>query len=86
VTAADDGGTVRTLCCVSHGGILRLIAGRLTGTPDHDAWGLDVDNASLSVLDRTAGGWRIATWNDTSHLAPEVPAEDRQAEGSPRAL
>ena len=83
---AEDARSAQTLCCVSHGGILRLIAGRLTGTPDHDAWGLEVDNASLSVLDRTDGGWTIATWNDTAHLAPELPAEDRRAEGSPRAL
>jgi broad specificity phosphatase PhoE len=86
VTAADEDGAAEALCCVSHGGILRLIAGRLTGTPDDRAWGLDVDNASLSVLDRTPSGWRIATWNDTSHLAPEMPAQDRRAEGSPRAL
>jgi broad specificity phosphatase PhoE len=83
---AEDARSAETLCCVSHGGILRLIAGRLAGSPDHDAWSLEVDNASLSVLDRTAGGWTIATWNDTAHLAPELPAEDRRAEGSPRAL
>jgi broad specificity phosphatase PhoE len=86
LVAQQDAGSAETLCCVSHGGILRLIAGRLTGASDHAAWGLEVDNASLSVLERTASGWRIALWNDTSHLAPELPAEDRRAEGSPRAL
>jgi len=74
------------LCCVSHGGILRLLAGRLVSMPDQQAWGLQVDNASLSELRRTDGGWQIEKWNDTSHLAAAVTAEDRQAEGSPPAL
>jgi probable phosphoglycerate mutase len=75
-----------TLCCVSHGGVLRLATGRLTGMPDTAAWQLDVDNASLSVLRRVNGGWQIEAWNDTSHLGTELPADDRRGEGSPRAL
>jgi hypothetical protein len=54
--------------------------------PDTEAWQLEVDNASLSVLGRVDGGWRIEAWNDTSHLGPELPADDRRGEGSPRAL
>jgi glucosyl-3-phosphoglycerate phosphatase len=80
------GSTSETLCCVSHGGILRLVGGRLAGMPDEEAWRLDVDNASLSVLTAADGGWQITAWNDTSHLGTELPAEDRRAEGSPPAL
>jgi broad specificity phosphatase PhoE len=57
--AAGDGGPAQTLCCVSHGGILSLLAGRLAGMSDEAAWGLHLDNASLSVLERNEGGWRI---------------------------
>ena len=46
---SEDG---TTLCLVSHGGILRLAAGHLLGLPVLEAWGLDVDNASLSRLTR----------------------------------
>jgi broad specificity phosphatase PhoE len=82
VSAAD------TICCVSHGGILRLAAGRLVGMSDEEAWTMDVDNASLSVLARSGdgSGWRIVTWNDTAHLAGERTAADRRSEGTPPAL
>jgi probable phosphoglycerate mutase len=83
--AAGDGGPAQTLCCVSHGGILSLLAGRLAGMSDEAAWGLHLDNASLSVLERNEGGWRIEAWNDTSHLAAELNAADRRAEGTPQA-
>ncbi|HEX6656133.1 MAG TPA: histidine phosphatase family protein [Candidatus Limnocylindria bacterium] len=79
-------GADETLCCVSHGGILRLIAGRLSEMPDEAAWRLEVDNASLSVLTRRDHEWQVDAWNDTSHLDPALPAEDRRAEGSPPAL
>jgi probable phosphoglycerate mutase len=82
---AGDRGPSETLCCVSHGGILSLLAGRLVGTPDEEAWAMPVGNASLSVLERTDDGWRIVAWNDTAHLAAELAAEDRRAEGAPRA-
>ncbi|HEX3220794.1 MAG TPA: histidine phosphatase family protein [Candidatus Limnocylindria bacterium] len=84
--AAADPSLAETLCCVSHGGILRLLAGRLAGLPDEQSWALQVDNASLSELRHTAGGWQIEAWNETSHLAGELTAEDRRAEGSPPAL
>jgi glucosyl-3-phosphoglycerate phosphatase len=86
--AAEDLGHAESLCLVAHGGILRLVAGRLTGLRDEEAWQLDVDNASLSVLVRDAAGtdWRIQAWNDTSHLPPQLTAADRQGEGDPPAL
>jgi len=84
--AAADSGSAETLCCVSHGGILRLVAGRLTGMADGEAWHLEVANASLSVLARSDGTWRITGWNDTAHLDAAVAEADRQAEGSPPAL
>ena len=83
---AAAGAPGETLCCVSHGGILRLLAGRLVGMPDEEAWSLAVDNASLSDLRRSDLAWQIESWNDTSHLDPALPAEDRRAEGSPPAL
>jgi broad specificity phosphatase PhoE len=82
----DETDAPDTACCVAHGGVLRLAAGRLTGMPDEDSWRLDVDNASLSVLSRDDGTWRIERWNDTSHLRDDLRAEDRRGEGSPRAL
>jgi broad specificity phosphatase PhoE len=87
LTAADPG-TAGTLCCVSHGGILRLVAGRLVGMSDEAAWTMHLDNAALSVLTRESGGggWRIDSWNDKAHLAPQLTAADHAAEGTPPAL
>jgi broad specificity phosphatase PhoE len=83
-----DPGPAETLCCISHGGILRLAAGRLVGMSDAEAWTMDVDNASLSVLVRSedGSGWRIEAWNDTAHLAGVLAAEHRRHEGLPPAL
>jgi probable phosphoglycerate mutase len=86
VGSLDGEGGSASLCCVSHGGILRLVAARLTGMPEHEALEMDVDNASLSVLERADGAWRIERWNDTAHLSPEQLADERQQEGTPRAL
>jgi glucosyl-3-phosphoglycerate phosphatase len=82
------------LCIVSHGGILRLLARHLLGLDHARAWGLDLSNASLSVLDAGDAGWSIERWNDVQHiLAAEVSGtvrpddtRDRDEEGEPLAL
>ncbi|HEY8180197.1 MAG TPA: histidine phosphatase family protein, partial [Candidatus Limnocylindria bacterium] len=80
--------TNATLCLVSHGGILRLAAGYLLGLPVLEAWALDVDNASVSRLNRRAAddAWRIAAWNDTAHLLGHAELRQDEAEGAPLAL
>ena len=50
------------------------------------AWALDVDNASLSVIDRDNGSWRLVRWNDTGHLLGIEPTHVDEAEGRPLAL
>lgn len=74
-------------CIVSHGGALRLLAGRLLRLNAARAWALDLDNASLSVCVRLARGtWRLQRWNDTAHLLGRVPTHVDEAEGQPLAL
>ncbi len=77
-----------TLCLVSHGGTLRLAAGRLLGLSAGDAWAFDVDNASLSRLARSGAEdpWRIEAWNDTAHLLGRAPLHEDEADGAPLAL
>jgi len=76
------------ICLVSHGGILRLGAGRLLRLPALEAWSLDVDNASLSRLTRRAGNdvWQSEAWNDTAHLLGRMRLHEGEAEGAPLAL
>lgn len=76
------------LCLVSHGGILRVIARELLRLTPRRAWGLDVDNASLSVL--VDGGdedaWKVERWNDVGHLLGRMSTHVAEAEGRPVAL
>jgi broad specificity phosphatase PhoE len=72
------------LCVVSHGGSLRLAAGWLLDLSPAKAWALEIDNASLSILERDTHGWRLVTWNDASHLFGHVV--QHVDEGEPQAL
>jgi probable phosphoglycerate mutase len=76
------------LCIVSHGGTLRLAARQLLGLDPGRALTVDLDNASVSVLSRTAGEatWRIECWNDAGHLLGRAPLHVDEDEGEPLAL
>jgi hypothetical protein len=52
------------------------------------AWGLDLDNASLSVCSASGptGRWRLERWNDTLHLLGRVATHVDEVEGRPLAL
>ncbi|HET8776082.1 MAG TPA: histidine phosphatase family protein [Candidatus Limnocylindria bacterium] len=72
---------------VSHGGILRVVANQLFDLPGRWMWSFDVDNASVSVATRLAGGrWRLERWNDTLHLLGFEPTHVDEADGRPLAL
>jgi broad specificity phosphatase PhoE len=80
-------GEAGTICLVSHGGTLRLVARRLLELEASRAWAMDVDNASISVVDTIADGrWRAVRWNDTAHLLGRAPTHVDEAEGRPLAL
>lgn len=72
---------------VSHGGTIRLLA-RILFTLDLErAWGLDVDNASVSVATASGNGrWRLDRWNDTLHLLGVEATHHDEIEGRPLAL
>lgn len=76
------------LCIVSHGGTLRLVARHLLGLRPRVARTMDLDNASVSVLIRSADepGWRVKRWNDQTHLLGRSPLHVDEAEGQPLAL
>lgn len=75
-----------TICLVSHGGTLRLVARHLLGLEASRAWGMDLDNASISVLESVESRWRLVRWNDTGHLLGRAPTHVDEAEGHPLAL
>src|SRR5205823_12478749 len=56
------------LCLVAHGGSLRIAARRLLGLRLEPRWDVELDNASLSVLDWDRDSWRLVSWNDVTHL------------------
>ena len=80
--ASDDG----TVCIVSHGGTLRILAHLLLALDDVHV--LEVDNASigLALRDDRRGPWRLERWNDTLHLLGREPTHVDELEGRPLAL
>lgn len=81
--APGDRGTV---CLVSHGGTMRVLARVLLDLADGRSWALDVDNASVGVASRIGGRWRLDRWNDTRHLLGHELTHVDEAEGRPLAL
>jgi 2,3-bisphosphoglycerate-dependent phosphoglycerate mutase len=73
-----------TVCLVSHGGTLRILAHLLLELSDVHA--LEVDNASISVVSGGDRGWRLERWNDTLHLLGREPIHVDELEGRPLAL
>lgn len=53
---------------VSHGGALRRLVGALLELPRNRSYGLQLDNASISVLELSGDGNRLLLWNDCCHL------------------
>ena len=80
--ALDGDGTP---CLVTHGGVLRLLAGQLLDLPAR-GWDLDADNCSLSVLSHQGAAWTLEAWNDVHHLLGAMPTHVDEDEGHPLAL
>jgi broad specificity phosphatase PhoE len=72
-----------TVCLVSHGGTLRIVAHLLLELKD--ANNLEVDNASVGVVGRL-DAWRLERWNDALHLLGTAPTHVDEVEGRPLAL
>ncbi len=81
--ATADAGT---LCVVSHGGTIRVLARLLFDLADDRSWALDVDNASIGVATLVDGRWRLDRWNDTRHLLGRELTHVDESEGRPLAL
>ena len=73
-------------CLVAHGGSLRIAARRLLAIDLKTAWHVELDNASLSVLDWDLDGWRLVSWNDVTHLLGRVAVHVDEEDGEPLAL
>jgi broad specificity phosphatase PhoE len=58
-------GNVLVVC---HGGVVSTYATILLNLPPDDIWCLSVKNASLTIVDVQPSGYRLVTFNDTSHL------------------
>jgi probable phosphoglycerate mutase len=81
--ATPDAGTV---CLVSHGGTMRVLARVLFDLADDRSWALDVDNASVGVATLVDGRWRLDRWNDTRHLLGRELTHVDESDGRPLAL
>jgi probable phosphoglycerate mutase len=75
-----------TVCLVSHGGTMRVLARLLFDLADDRSWALDVDNASIGVATLVDGRWRLDRWNDTRHLLGRELTHVDESEGRPLAL
>jgi broad specificity phosphatase PhoE len=75
------------VCVVSHGGTLRLVARHLLQLEARRAWGMDIDNASIGVLESIPGShWQMVRWNDTAHVLRQALTHVDEVEGHPLAL
>jgi len=74
------------LCLVGHGGSMRLAAAWLLDLDRVTAWSLELDNASLSIVERTDGEWRLVTWNDVGHLLGRAAQHAGEEDGEPLAF
>ncbi len=88
VTELDGTADEGSVCLVSHGGTLRVLARILFGGDLEAPWSFDVDNASLSVCGwiGDGDGWRLERWNDTFHLLGTMPTHVDEVEGRPLAF
>lgn len=75
-----------TVCLVSHGGTIRVLAQLLFDLADDRSWALDVDNASVGVATLVHGRWRLDRWNDTRHLLGRELTHVDESDGRPLAL
>ena len=75
-----------TVCLVSHGGTLRILAHLLFELGDGRSISFDVDNAAVSAATRIDGAWRLERWNDSLHLLGREPTHVDESEGRPLAL
>lgn len=75
-----------TICLVSHGGTLRVMARLLLDLADDRSWALDVDNASIGMATHVDGRWRLDRWNDTRHLLGRELVHVDESDGRPLAL
>ncbi len=58
----------KTAVIVTHGGAIRALMPFLLGLPKEESFKYDPDNASLTIFDYNANGFKKITINDTSHL------------------
>ncbi len=60
-----------TILVVGHGGSLQALLGQLLNLRIRDQWDFVFTNTGVTILDEhlyTPNGWRMKTFNDTSHL------------------
>lgn len=65
LAAAHEGETVAV---ATHGGIVKAVLCTVLGIDLAERRRIVVDNASLSIIELSAEGWRVQTMNDTCHL------------------
>ena len=68
---------------VSHGGVIRSIIHRIMGLGLEKLWDLNVENASVSMLERSQKGVEVAYVNDRSHLEGDASSasDERTQDG-----
>ena len=86
VLASADADGTWPVCVVAHGGSLRVAANLLLVLSLERVWGMEMDNASVSILRRADGLWQLVRWNDTSHLLGRMAVHAAEEDGEALAL
>ncbi|MBS3899030.1 MAG: histidine phosphatase family protein [Dethiobacter sp.] len=70
IIMADTAAT-GTALLVTHGGVIRVAVAMLMGMPPAAAACLQIDTASVTVLEYLSGQWRLVRLNDICHIKTE---------------
>lgn len=59
----------RSILVFTHGGVLEMVYRHATGMTLSAPRDFEIPNAALNRVEVLAGGWRVAAWAETTHLA-----------------
>ncbi|MBS4007287.1 MAG: histidine phosphatase family protein [Clostridium sp.] len=66
-----EAAATETVILVTHGGVIRVAVAMLMGMAPACAARIQIDAASVTVLEYLSGNWRLIRLNDTCHLQTE---------------
>jgi len=58
----------RTVCAVTHGGVLLTLARQIVDAPHSSMISFEITPCSVTIVNKQGDRWRLRAWNDTTHI------------------